>query len=283
MFIKKITTPDEILYELKHSTAVTYIKEIVKLRDYQGIIPKIEFSTWDSLHRRVVKDDTRFFPLWLNEEQRKRCSPYLIIYKQSDDLNKWEIKISDIRIDWYYNLGDEERWGDGIRSICLNEKWGAVEGKTGKLLVPFGKYDFIDGFNFGLSRIKKRGCYYINEDERHKNHKERWGIINTLDEIVLPLEYDAVYSFFDKQFKNVYIVKDGVRKEFPLWMSEKDYSRPYYNDYDNEMERELEYLREKISGYRKPDFVNRNNCKGKNYMEEFLGWDNDYEEEEEDE
>ena len=195
MFIKKITTPDGFVYELKRPTSTTYIKDIVKLRDYHDVIPKIEFYSWNSLHRCIMKESSN---------RIYRNSPYLIIYKQSEDFKKWDIKISDIRVDWYYNLGDEERWGDGIRSICLNGKWGAVKAKTGKLLVPFGKYDFIDGFNHGLARVKKRGCYYINEEDRHKNQKERWGIIDTFDEIILPLEYDAVYSFFNRQFKKKY-------------------------------------------------------------------------------
>ena len=278
MQIKKNFIQDEVLYELIEPTHVRYIKDITKLSDYQGIIPKCDFYTWDNLHKRVVKENTNFYPIMWVGDERKRCSPYLIIYKQSNNLNDWETLISDIRIDFYYNLGDEERWGEGIRSICINGKWGAVQGNTGKVIVPFGEYDFIDGFCFGLSRVKKKGVYYIDEAYRHENRKEKWGIINTKDEIVLPVEYDAVYSFYNKQFKNVFIIKDGVRKEFPLWMSENEHFSPYNNDYDDVWNRELDYLREKITGYKKSEFNNRYGKLEKNYMNVFIGCDDTDEE-----
>ena len=126
--------------------------------------------------------------------------------------------------------------------------------------------------------MKKKGVYYIDEAYRHENRKEKWGIINTKDEIVLPVEYDAVYSFYNKQFKNVFIIKDGVRKEFPLWMSENEHFSPYNNDYDDVWNRELDYLREKVTGYKKTGFNNHNGKLEKNYMNEFIGWDDNDEE-----
>ena len=271
MIIKKLIFQNETIYKIESQTSVEYIKDVVKLKDYDGIIPRLDYYTWDDLHNCIKKESTRFYPVvWVGEE-RNRCSPYLIIYKFSDDLKDWKTKISDVRIDYYYNLGDEERWGEGIRTIYINGKWGAVIGKTGYVIVPFGKYDFVDGFKYGLSRVRKGGYYYIYEADRYKNQKEKWGIINTWDEIVLPIEYDEVYSFYDKSFKSVFIVKDGVKKEFPLWMSANDFSKPYYCDYDNELDREINYLRERVSGYRKPELLKHYRRKENNYLYEFIG------------
>ena len=84
MQIKKNFIQDEVLYELIEPTHVRYIKDITKLSDYQGIIPKCDFYTWDNLHKRVVKENTNFYPIMWVGDERKRCSPYLIIYKQSN-------------------------------------------------------------------------------------------------------------------------------------------------------------------------------------------------------
>ena len=259
---------------MKGLTSTIYIRDIVKLRDYTGLIPRLEYYTWSNLENRFVKENTYRYPFFWKENSI-RCSHYLIIYKQSENLKEWQEKISDIRLDWYYNLGDEERWGDGMRSICLNGQWGAVEGKTGKLYIPFGKYDFIDGFSYGISRVKMRAHHYLDKEKRQYNREEKWGIVNKFDEIVLPIEYDAVYSFFNKGFKNVYIIKDGVKKEFPLWLSSNEL-RPYYNDYDDDgPHRDLEYLRAKITGYRKPICQRYSSPVRKNYMIKFIGINDD--------
>ena len=53
-------------------------------------------------------------------------------------------------------------------------------------IVPFGKYIWIDSyFTCGYARVKG---YSIIED------KEYWGIINTLGVLVVPLEYDNIWT-----------------------------------------------------------------------------------------
>lgn len=56
---------------------------------------------------------------------------------------------------------------------------GSIYGviSKGKCVVPFGKYDWIEPFGNGLSRV------ILNQ---------KWGIINTSGVVVLPLEYDHI-------------------------------------------------------------------------------------------
>jgi len=62
------------------------------------------------------------------------------------------------------------------------EKGYAVLDRKGTIVVPFGKY-WIDGFDHGLARV----C-----------QNEKWGVINTKGEEVLPLVYDKIWSFYGK-------------------------------------------------------------------------------------
>lgn len=71
-------------------------------------------------------------------------------------------------------------------------KWGAIDSK-GNEIVPFGKYDWIEGFEQGLCRVKigKQSSNLANNDNK-------WGIINENGEEVLPCVYDEVWMFKGK-------------------------------------------------------------------------------------
>ena len=59
----------------------------------------------------------------------------------------------------------ENTYGD-IRVVeRYDYKWGVIDSK-GNIVVPFGKYDWIDGFDSGLCRVivkKKWFANYTNE------------------------------------------------------------------------------------------------------------------------
>ena len=77
-------------------------------------------------------------------------------------------------------------------------KYGVVD-CYGNILIPFGKYDYIDGFYKGFARVK---VY-----DASKENKEQWGIINEKGQLVLPIEYDNIWNFYGKEY--VTLVKDS--------------------------------------------------------------------------
>ena len=104
-------------------------------------------------------------------------------------------------------------------------KWG-VEDLLGNIIVPYGKYEWIDGFDQGLARVRTMGrttntknisaLFSFSDDsdnvevttdgdeilekvleERNKRPETfaKWGIINENGEEVLPVEYDEIWKF----------------------------------------------------------------------------------------
>jgi len=78
-----------------------------------------------------------------------------------------------------------------------NYQWSIVD-LEGNVIVPFGKYDWIDGFDHGLARVNKVDA-----------GSKKWGIINMDGEEVLPVEYDSVWNFYGKNRNSTTIEKDG--------------------------------------------------------------------------
>lgn len=82
-------------------------------------------------------------------------------------------------------------------------KWG-IEDTAGNVIVPFGKYDWIDGFDQGLARVK-----IGKRTNGIKNNGNKWGIINENGEEVLPVEYDDIWNFLGKNRFSTRVIKEG--------------------------------------------------------------------------
>lgn len=122
-----------------------------------------------------------------------------------------------------------------------NYQWG-VEDLEGNVIVPYGKYEWIDGFDQGLARVRTIGqiTYTKNIEELHvmgsgnveiiTNQEEihqriledrekrpevfaKWGIINEMGEEVLPVEYDEIWKFFGKNRSSTKVIKDGIERD----------------------------------------------------------------------
>lgn len=89
-------------------------------------------------------------------------------------------------------------------------KWGVTD-LEGNIIVPFGKYDWIDGFDQGLARVK-----IGHAPSNQVDNDNKWGIINERGEEVLPVEYDEVWNFLGKNRYSTKVVKDGVQEEVCL-------------------------------------------------------------------
>lgn len=116
-------------------------------------------------------------------------------------------------------------------------QWGVVD-NTGKEIVPFGKYEWIDKFDKGLCRVRTKGktlCTkniagiwtsesFVNDPraiheitikdfQENPDKYAKWGIINEQGEEVLPVEYDEVWNFCGKNRLSTKAVKNGVTTE----------------------------------------------------------------------
>lgn len=89
--------------------------------------------------------------------------------------------------------------GCGLTTILKDGHYFVVD-KDNNYIVPPGKYDYIDGFDTcGLARVKIDGKADIFAPE--KSTYDRWGLIDTEGNEVLPLEYSEIWSFFNKNRK----------------------------------------------------------------------------------
>lgn len=108
-----------------------------------------------------------------------------------------------------------------------------------EFIVPFGKYEWIEGFDHGLSRVRTHGLTgytknitaifdddwneitdrkIIEEKEaeyrmKHPEKYAKWGIIDETGKEVLPTEYDEIWKFYGKNRLSTKVVKDGVEDE----------------------------------------------------------------------
>ena len=77
-----------------------------------------------------------------------------------------------------------------IYTVQNNHFEYAVLNIDGTEVVPFGKYNWIDGFDNGLARVR-----IGNVTNGQKENGNKWGLINENGKEVLPLEYDDIWAF----------------------------------------------------------------------------------------
>lgn len=113
----------------------------------------------------------------------------------------------------------EKNYGN-VKVVWQKGKYGVTD-LEGNIIVPFGKYAWIDGFDHGLARVHSYGITKIKNGECHqykvsplkivdgeivanpeykgeKLQPSKWGIINEKGEEVLPMEYDNIWNFMVK-------------------------------------------------------------------------------------
>lgn len=87
----------------------------------------------------------------------------------------------------------------------------AVLNIDGTEVVPFGKYNWIDGFDNGLARVR-----IGNVTNGQKENGNKWGLINENGKEVLPLENDDIWPFYGKKRVTTKVVKGNVAKNVVL-------------------------------------------------------------------
>ena len=120
---------------------------------------------------------------------------------------------------------------DKTVSVVVERGEYGVVSSEGIIIVPFGKYKWIDKFDNGLARVKTKGVapcalFVADSDGLHdteeylKAHPEKrakWGIINESGEEVLKPEYDSVWNFWGKNRWSITVEKDGRETTIDLW------------------------------------------------------------------
>lgn len=86
----------------------------------------------------------------------------------------------------------------------------------GKVEIPFGKYCWMDGFDSGLARVKLSMPRKDADDLISTN--SMWGIIDEHDNVVLPIEYDNIWNFYNRNRYTTKVEKDG--KSWDISLSE---------------------------------------------------------------
>lgn len=90
-------------------------------------------------------------------------------------------------------------------TVNKDRKYGVVNAQ-GEEIVPFGTYDWIDGFERGLARVK---IGRASSNLAHNGNK--WGVIDEQGNVVLPIEYKAIWNFYGKsQYSDIIVTtEDG--------------------------------------------------------------------------
>ena len=94
-----------------------------------------------------------------------------------------------------------------------DSKYGVVNAQ-GEEIVPFGTYDRIDGFERGLARVR---IGRASSNLAHNSNK--WGVIDEQGNVVLPIEYKAIWNFYGKsQYSDIIVTtedgKNVILKDF---------------------------------------------------------------------
>lgn len=140
------------------------------------------------------------------------------------------------------NVRQSKQYGDVIVVQHKDYQWGVIDTK-GNIIVPFGKYGWIDGFDQGLARVRTHkhsgrvGCaiaiigdlddidgttiegkeniqlFLDNDRANNPENYAKWGIINEEGEEVLPVIYDDVWNFLGKDRYSTRVELNGDHKD----------------------------------------------------------------------
>ena len=88
--------------------------------------------------------------------------------------------------------------------------WGWIDLEGNEVIPP--QYIYAYSFEDGEAIVCK-GVWEIDDQNRYWCKNEKWGIINTKGEEILPLVYDKIWNFYGKNRFSTKAIKDGVEKE----------------------------------------------------------------------
>lgn len=126
-------------------------------------------------------------------------------------------------------------------------KWGAID-ENGNVVIPFGKYAWIDGFQNGLAKIIGYNdtmslnivtIFDVELNEVKNGRVAEQGIVNEAGEEVLPMEYN-IWKFYGKNYPTIKYF-DGEEEHTVTFQSlnpslaeEEDDNDDFPNRYDSD-------------------------------------------------
>lgn len=142
---------------------------------------------------------------------------------------------------YYYHIGLINTKGDVIlpleysrivsstdKSLYTIERDGkhGVVNKDAEQVIPFGVFDWIDGFHKGYARVYN----YVDEDgEKVK----KWGVVNTSGKIVVPIAYSNIWNFYDRDFSSIVVEIDKKQDYIPFASFSESAGQSYSSSYDD--------------------------------------------------
>lgn len=113
----------------------------------------------------------------------------------------------------------------------------AVLSIDGTEIVPFGKYNWIDGLDNGLARVK------IGSTTNGLNANDcKWGLIDENGKEVLPVEYDNIWTFYGKNRATTRVEKENFAQNIVLAeILNADKIKKSNNDYCDDYDSDYEY------------------------------------------
>ena len=94
------------------------------------------------------------------------------------------------------------------RITVFKEGYYSVIDRHGNIIVPPGKYTYIDGFDHNLARVKIDGMTSINNP--NESTVDKWGLIDIDGKEVLPLDYSEIWGFYNKNRTYTRLSMGGV-------------------------------------------------------------------------
>lgn len=203
------------MIEMNSSTNNKNITELANL-DYANVRVLVDLDDY------VIKDDTRLlipFSYYQHYGLMNQQGEVVVEPKFDRILDSCQHKSDVVRVGIHYTYGFNR---SSEPATYLRTKWGLVdsEGKfilepeykgigvstnnqiltlqhmdgqyeviniDGRVIVPKGKYSWIDSFDNGLARVNF-----------HDGENKRYGIIDDAGNEVLPLVYSNIWNFFNK-------------------------------------------------------------------------------------
>ena len=96
------------------------------------------------------------------------------------------------------------------RVTIFRDGYYSVIDKQGNIIVPPGRYTYIDGFDHNLARVKIDGMTSINNPK--ESTVDKWGIIDIDGKEVLPVKYSEIWLFYKKNRRSTRVY-EGVFEE----------------------------------------------------------------------
>ena len=177
---------------------------------------------------------------------------------EKDSLKQSELEYLEAKAAGKIRL--EKEYGNLTIIELTNHRSGVK--KENEFIVPFGKYEWIEGFDHGLSRVRTHGSveyntvaiydgnWYTEAEYRIKHPEEypKWGIINEAGEEVLPTEYDSIWKFYGKNYLYTKVSKNGIE------------SKIYFHDLNPSIPMPASNKKKLSTNYCYDDYFNINEC-----------------------